>query len=154
MRTYLIRHAAAVPGPGWEDADGLRPLDERGRQQAQLLVDQRDWSTVEAVLSSPVVRCRETVRPLADRLGLPVTDEPLLAEGSDPSRTLGLIEQSGPGDLVLCSHGDLIPEIVRLLHLRGVALPTTRKWQKGSTWVIDHRDDRFVAAAYEPPPDR
>ena len=114
---------------------------------------QRDWSGVEAVLTSPTVRCRDTVRPLAERLGLDVTDQPVLAEGADPSRVLALIE-TAPCDTVLCSHGDLIPEVVRLLHLRGADLPATRRWQKGSTWVIVHDGERFVQARYTPPPDR
>jgi len=105
------------------------------------------------VLTSPALRCRETVRPLAERLGLHVTDEPVLAEGADPSRVLALIE-AAPADTVLCTHGDVIPEVVRLLHLRGAELPATRRWQKGSTWVIVHDGERFVQARYTAPPDR
>jgi 8-oxo-dGTP diphosphatase len=152
MLAYLVRHAVAEHRRAWSEPDDLRPLSASGRTQAQRLVTQRDWSAVTSVRSSPAVRCVDSVRPLAEALELPLVEESMLAEASDPTRVLALIESSGDGDLVLCTHGDVIPEVLKLIEHRGVMLPRQLQWRKGSTWVIEHDGDAFVGATYTPPP--
>lgn len=150
MWTHLVRHAVAARRRSWSEPDELRPLDERGLRQAERLPGQRDWSAVTTVLSSPALRCRQTVAPLARALGLEVAVSAALAEGADGTAALRLIEEHPGGDLVLCSHGDVIPDVLRLLALRGAELPGERRWSKGSTWSIEHTADRFVQASYTP----
>ena len=82
MTIYLIRHAKAGDRDTWRDDDRLRPLSGRGHRQARLLIDLLHDATVDRVLSSPYVRCMETVVPIAGVRGLPVEPVEALAEGA------------------------------------------------------------------------
>ncbi|HSO93974.1 MAG TPA: phosphoglycerate mutase family protein, partial [Candidatus Dormibacteraeota bacterium] len=82
MTAYLVRHAKAGDRAGWEGDDRLRPLSEPGRRQADALVGLLNGSALEAVLSSPYLRCVQTVEPLAQHFRLSVQPEPDLAEGA------------------------------------------------------------------------
>jgi len=152
MLAYLVRHVVAEHRRSWSEPDDLRPLSPSGRTQARRLLGQRDWSGVASVRSSPAVRCVDTVRPLADTLRLPLVEEPLLAEASDPTRLLALIASFDEGDIVLCTHGDVIPELLKLVEHRGADLPRQLQWRKGSTWVLEREGDKVVRATYTPPP--
>jgi probable phosphomutase (TIGR03848 family) len=55
-------------------------LDETGREQAAAVAARLSSVTLDALVSSPMERCRETVAPLAAATGLPVRIEPRLAE--------------------------------------------------------------------------
>jgi probable phosphomutase (TIGR03848 family) len=51
-------------------------LDDKGRQQAVELVDRIGELPIRAVVCSPLLRCRRTIEPLADALGIePVLDD-------------------------------------------------------------------------------
>ena len=69
----LIRHAhtdaAGKRLTGW--ARGVH-LNARGQQEADALADRLDGIPLDAIYSSPLERCRETIAPLARRRGLPV----------------------------------------------------------------------------------
>lgn len=62
----LVRHghtdAAGKRLTGW--APGVH-LNDRGRAEAERLVERLDGVRVDAIYSSPLERCRETARPLA-----------------------------------------------------------------------------------------
>ncbi len=63
MTLLLIRHASAGDRDDWVGDDRLRPLDGRGRNQASRLPELlRDYE-IARVLSSPAVRCVQTVEP-------------------------------------------------------------------------------------------
>ncbi|MEO6121376.1 MAG: histidine phosphatase family protein, partial [Acidimicrobiales bacterium] len=113
----LVRHAVALSRSRWLDDDALRPLGERGRRQAEALVDQLGDFEMRRVLSSPALRCRQTVTPLAEARGLQVEivddlDEGTGLRGVSLVRELGDGGVGGGGVVVLCSHGDLIPTVV------------------------------------------
>lgn len=55
-------------------------LDDKGREQAQAVATRLSSITLDALISSPMDRCRQTVAPLAAASGLPVRVEPRLAE--------------------------------------------------------------------------
>jgi len=80
MRLLIVRHAEAVPG----DPDELRPLSAAGREQARDLGRRlRDQGLEpDAVVSSPLLRARETAEALG--LGVAAVDE-RLAPGASPS---------------------------------------------------------------------
>src|SRR5688572_19762287 len=84
MTVYLVRHAVAVGRSDWKGDDSLRPLTKRGERQASGLVELLAGADVQRVLSSPAVRCRETVEPLASKIGLSVQPTEVLAEGARP----------------------------------------------------------------------
>ena len=78
----LVRHARAGHRESFDGDDALRPLDAKGRRQAQALVAELAPFGPGAVHSAPAERCRATVAPLARSLGRSVEIEPLLAEES------------------------------------------------------------------------
>ena len=113
MTVFLVRHADAKSRANWPHPDETRPLTRKGGEQADGLVDLLRKHPVRQILSSPAVRCVETVAPLATKLGLKVEETDALFEGSDASKAFDLVRKNGKakGDMVLCTHGDLIPEL-------------------------------------------
>ena len=141
MTVYLIRHADALSRQEWAHDDHERPLTPKGFDQARGLVDLLGDAAVTRMLTSPTVRCRQTLEPLAAHLGLVVDDAPALLD-----------EAAGhDGDVALCSHGDLIPDLVRHLVAEGMEAHG-RDAKKGSTWVLEHDGRRFVRGRYLPAP--
>ncbi len=134
MTVLLVRHATAghrVEGTDDQD-DQLRPLDDRGRRQAEGLVDALADYDIRHVLTSPAVRCRQTVEPLAGSLGLPVVERQELAEGSTVEDVLGLVSSLNGETAVLCTHGDVVGELLG------------EESKKGSTWVLDVGTDGLL----------
>ena len=82
-RLFLVRHAHAGDRERWEGDDRVRPLSKKGWQQAQGLVQELRKETVSALVSSPYVRCVQTLEPLAQARGLSIEEDQRLAEGSD-----------------------------------------------------------------------
>lgn len=153
MAVALIRHAQAGPRGTGLGEDRRRPLTGSGRRQAADLVDWLADSGITAVASSPYTRCIETVAPLAARLGLVVQIEEALAEEHHEAG-LALVRRSWPGEVAMCSHGDVIPYV--LAHLAaedGLELGLEPRCQKGSVWVLEagSQTGRFASAKYLPP---
>ena len=69
--------------------------------------------------------------------------------GGVPSAPWALTEV--PDGAVLCSHGDLIPDLIRLLTLRGMEITGASGNKKGSIWVLESQNGHFVKAEYLPP---
>jgi len=102
-------------------------LSTAGQKQAQAIADLLPLYGPDRVVSAPQVRCRDTIAPLADALGLPITDEPLLSEpgfADDPDATLKRARElaAQPGVTVVCSQGGVIPDVVAAL-ARDAAVP-------------------------------
>jgi 8-oxo-dGTP diphosphatase len=112
MTVLLLRHATAGRRRPGDDADHLRPLDERGRRQAGLLPELYAGYGVERVLTSPYVRCRQSVEPLAAALGAPVEERPELAEGAPEAGLAALLRELGEATAVLSTHGDVIAALL------------------------------------------
>ncbi|MGZ8607389.1 MAG: NUDIX hydrolase [Actinomycetota bacterium] len=150
---YLVRHGKSGARSAWTEDDRLRPLSKAGRRQADALVTAFRGLDVERVVSSPYVRCVQTVRPLALDRGLPVETSDALAEGAAPEQALALLEEAVRTPTVFCAHGDIVPAVVLHLAERGAELEGERDWKKGSVWALERRDGRVVRARYMPPPD-
>jgi 8-oxo-dGTP diphosphatase len=150
-RLYLVRHAKAGERATWTGDDGARPLSKKGWAQAAVVAEQLARLGIAELRSSPYVRCRQTLEPLAARLGLPVVDDDRLAEGQPFEPVLELLLTASPGT-VLCSHGDLIPETVAALVRRGMQLATPPDWRKATVWVLDRRDGAIERGEVWPPP--
>jgi 8-oxo-dGTP diphosphatase len=125
MLAVLVRHGAAGDRARWRGEDRLRPLDGRGRRQAAALPAALSDVPVRRILTSPYVRCVQTVAPLAAALGVEVEETPALAEGSARADVMPLLATTGAGT-VLCTHGDVCHELVG-----------RRRTPKGSAWVVD-----------------
>ena len=150
---YVVRHAKAGSRDDWTEDDELRPLDEAGFLQAERLVDMLDSLPVERVVSSPTVRCIETVELLARTRGIEVEVDDRLGEGAGPRAVNDILREAGDRPTVLCTHGDVIEIVLDSLQKRGViGEDDGRSMKKGSTWVVDMESGRPVRAHYLPPP--
>lgn len=152
---WLVRHAAAGDRTSWTDDDRLRPLTDKGRKQAVAIAAALFSHHVDEIFSSPYVRCRETVQPLAERGGLDVKDSDHLAEGARDGETLEWLRSLGGKHVVACSHGDVIPSVIRRLEALGVPLFSPNgvyDVKKGSIWTLALEGDRVTSASYTPPP--
>lgn len=56
------------------------PLSDLGRAQARLLAVALAGKGIKRIISSPLSRCVETAKPLAELTGLPIETDPLLLE--------------------------------------------------------------------------
>ena len=78
---YLLRHAKAGDREAWPGDDDSRPLSNTGRRQAKGLVRVLADVVIKRILSSPAVRCVESVRPLSEQRGLPIEPRDELRRG-------------------------------------------------------------------------
>jgi 8-oxo-dGTP diphosphatase len=154
MTVYLVRHASAGERDESNPDDALRPLDRKGRAQAQAIAEFLVDSPVVWVATSPATRCVETVAPLCEDLGIEPEVRADLFEGHDIDTTWPLVEKGAAldGDAVLCSHGDVIPDLVRRAQQRGMRIVGPSGWSKGSVWVLDGWDgQRFSTGTFVRP---
>ncbi len=151
MNAYVVRHAHAGHRESWTGDDSLRPLTTKGRAQAHALAERLGDAGVTALVSSPYTRCVQTLEPLADRLGRNVKTDVRLAEGAAFSETLELLAEAGDGP-VLCTHGDVLTDLIKALERRGMVLEGPPDWRKATVWILESDGERFVRASVEPPP--
>lgn len=155
MTFILVRHAHAGERRRWEGDDRLRPLSEKGLRQSDALVAVVRDLEPKRILTSPAVRCRQTVEPLGRALGLDVIDDDRLFEGSGTPEVTSLADDADETTTVLCSHGDVIPRILDTLLDRGLSHEGSMKWQKASTWILPYSvESGWGWAEYRPPPAR
>ena len=157
-------HMDAINRNEWTGAGDARPLTELGKQQAERLAEEiAADGPVDALYSSPAVRCTESMEAFARRFGVPVTVEPRFKDtqgykapagwergdgkGPDP---LGGASSAGSayaalqdirkalpeGRAVLCSYGDIVPALLAFLSgAYGVEMPP-RLDKKGALYTV------------------
>ena len=108
----LIRHASAGDREHWSGDDRERPLDERVWRQAEALVHSLAGYDIERVLSSSLVRCVQTMEPLARELGIEIEERGELTEGATREEALALVEEVRGAGVALCTHGDVVLELL------------------------------------------
>lgn len=151
MKLILIRRAKAVAPESWHGEADLRPLAPLGREQAGSLAERLRGEGVTRIVSSPALRCQQTVEPLAQAAGLPVEVDAGLAEAEDAVQSaLELLPAHGDGALVLCTHRRLIVSLLRLFELPEAADPRI-PCQKGSAWILEGTGQVFGQARYLEP---
>ena len=149
---YVIRHAKAGIRAAWSGPDEERPLTRRGRKQARRLVERFQGLDIQRILSSPFVRCMQTVEPLAEARGLPVEVAAELREGASVDELLRGLATFGDRPTVVCGHGTEIRSMIDRLEAGGATIEGARGIAKGSVWVLDREGERIVAAQYLPAP--
>ena len=134
LSLVLIRHALAGDPKAWLADDRVRPVDEQGRREAQALVAALAGQPLNRIVSSPYVRCVQTVEPLAGACRLEIElDDRLGADRlHDVPQVLAELEGQ---NAAVCTHGDL-PWL------------GDRKFKKGSAWVLG---DVLKPEGYIPP---
>ena len=148
----LVRHGAAGSRSEWSGDDALRPLSRRGQRQAEALAEAFADREIERILTSPFLRCRQTVEPLASSLGIKIEERDELAEGMGHRPARDLCRELAGTNAVLCSHGDVIPAVLDWMVRHGTSLKSGFDCKKGSTWEIGVKAGEFHQAHYLPPP--
>src|SRR5436189_6363342 len=119
---YVVRHAEAGSRSQWTDSDWLRPLSRKGREQARAMLEQFHAARFTRVVSSPYVRCMETVLPVASHHMVAVEPHDALTEGAPLESTLVLLKELSSAGAIVCSHGDVIGNLLEHVAATGVRL--------------------------------
>ncbi len=116
----IVRHAHAMSRSSWGKSDPLRPLDARGRARATALIPILAAYGVTRVVTSPSVRCLDTVQPYAVAAGLTVRLKPGLSEEGfaehpdhAPRHLTRLLDRGTA--TVLSGHGPVLPMLLQTL---------------------------------------
>jgi 8-oxo-dGTP diphosphatase len=150
---YVVRHAEAGDPKGWDGADEARPLSDGGRRQAKHLIGLFADQPFMQLVTSPFLRCVQTMEPLAEARGLPIELRDELAEGR-PWEYLEkvILEAEGEGPTAICVHGDAFRALMSDLFEREVARRVDQSFRKGATWVLEVRDGAIDSARHVPAP--
>jgi len=136
MPLLVVRHAQAGRRSTYKGDDRTRPLTARGRARSAALVPLLAGYRPQRILSSPFIRCRETVQPLAEALQLGVESVDELGEGHGTD-AVRLITTMAGESAVLCTHGDVSTAILEALTpVSDTVARTALRLQKGECWVI------------------
>jgi phosphohistidine phosphatase SixA len=146
----VVRHGDAGIKSRWDGPDRLRPLSPTGRRQAQGLVLQLEDYPIEQILSSPTVRCQQTVEPLARDRFLPIELVAALGVDAGPAQLEPILSDRRLGNAVLCTHGETISQLFTQLAMGRLEVEGPLGWPKGSAWLLWHTP-LGVRAHYLPP---
>ena len=142
----IMRHASAGDKHDWDGDDLLRPLDREGQAGALALVPLLACFDPVRIVSSPAVRCTETVAPYAAHVGAPIeVDHALTVPDRAPAaRTspdhpvtdVARLLADGVPTLV-CAHRENIPQLLggACEHL-GAKAPSDPSLPKAGFWVL------------------
>jgi 8-oxo-dGTP diphosphatase len=163
----LARHASAGRKADWAGDDFARPLDPAGQAGARVLAGLLAcFAPAARVISSPALRCTETVRPYAEGFGgtveaetclVPFGRSPAFASRTEQAGALGhllatLVAQRRPA--VLCLHRENLPGVLTAACAAlgaPAAVPADPALPKGGFWVAHAADGEMAALErYEP----
>jgi phosphohistidine phosphatase SixA len=147
----LVRHADAGDKRRWHGPDSLRALSPAGQSEAAGLVVRLADYPVWRILTSPALRCHQTVQALARDRHLRIEPEVTLGVDVELARVLALVEDLRLQDAVVCTHGEVIEQVLGRLAADGLAVDRPLQWPKGSTWLLDGANGRLTRARYLPP---
>ena len=157
-RILYVRHARAHERSKWHGDDNLRPLDKKGRRQAEMLVPMLLPYHPTAIYSAKPDRCEQTAAPLAAELNLPIHRDVLLGDEAwldDKKAAFKAFEKiiDRGGVSVVVSQGETIPAVIRKLNPKFMqdALDDI-KAKKSSAWVLSFNGGELTGADYLPSP--
>jgi 8-oxo-dGTP diphosphatase len=152
-RTLLIvRHGTAGTKSRYKGDDQKRPLDKKGRGQAESLVGQLLAFGATELYAAPRTRCHQTLEPLAEELGVTIEDVLTLTEEAYADdrqagrRSIKKIFEASDGTPVMCTQGKVIPDFIEWWCARDGVRPAKSRNLKGSTWVLSIFDGKLIAA--------
>lgn len=141
----ILRHAKAMKRSDFNGTkDSLRPLSGRGRRQSKILVDALDSYGIEKLISSPYVRCRETLQRYAKYLDTKIEVSDSLSESGHelkPKETAAQVAEAllDPTPTVVCSHRPVITTITEALASRGIDHPLWDHKLSPAAFFVIHR---------------
>jgi 8-oxo-(d)GTP phosphatase len=147
----IVRHGVAGTKSRYKGDDRKRPLDKRGRAQAESLVGLLLAFGATDLYAAPRTRCHQTLEPLAEELGVTIRDEPELTEEAYADDRRGgrrrVVEiAKSDGTPVICTQGKVIPDLIAWWCDRDGVRPDKSRNRKGSTWVLSLAGDTLVSA--------
>ena len=148
----VVRHAKAGDRGEWTGDDRIRPLTKSGQRQAEGLANLLDREPIDKILSSGYLRCVQTVEPIGARRQLPVEPVKELEEGAGGESVVRLVQKFRGRNIVLCTHGDVMEELLEGLIAQGLLQRARTTMEKGSTWVLQEKDGTITGAKYLPAP--
>lgn len=110
VRLILVRHAKAASG----EPDELRPLTPEGRDAAQDLGTELGALQPDAVISSPLLRARETAEPIAAAAGLEPQVDERLSPGASFADIRAVVNGRGETVIVVGHQPDLSTAVYAL----------------------------------------
>ena len=149
---YVVRHAKAGERRLWTGDDIDRPLSKKGWKQSELVGERIAKLGPSALISSPYVRCIQTLEPLGRIVGASVDIDQRICEDEPFEPVLDLLREA-PIRSVLSTHGDIIPATMQALVRRGMKMNSRPDWRKAAVWVLkrNKRGDIVHAAVWPPP---
>ncbi|PFG30772.1 NUDIX hydrolase [Paramicrobacterium agarici] len=118
----VLRHAKATARGDWDGSDASRPLTPKGVRQAASAVPSILALNPKKIVTSSAVRCVTTVAPLAAASGIEPKHTDALSqdaweEGTSDVRSVIGKRIRKRKTAVVCSHGPVIPDILREIAL-------------------------------------
>jgi 8-oxo-dGTP diphosphatase len=147
----IVRHGTAGSKSRYKGDDRKRPLDKRGRAQAESLVGVLLAFGADVLYAADRVRCQQTLEPLAEELGATIQSEATLteeayADNRKAARHRILEIAAAGGTPVICTQGKVIPDLITWWCERDGVRPDKSRNRKGSMWVMSMSDERLIAA--------
>jgi phosphohistidine phosphatase SixA/8-oxo-dGTP pyrophosphatase MutT (NUDIX family) len=144
----LVRHGKAGKRSTWKKDDRLRPLDAHGRRQAAAIARVGALFKPRRIGAAPLLRCEQTVSPLARSLDLKLTSAPRFSDAQferHPQRTVdALVALSHSGVSAVASQGETIPALLDYLCPQRAGHDA----RKGSIWALFFYDGQLIATDY------
>lgn len=152
-RVLYIRHGRAHQRRNWDGDDNLRPLDKKGRRQAEMLVPMLLPYKPVAVYSAGPERCQATAAPLADELGVEIVVDEMLGDKAyveKPAKCQKRFQElvDAGGTSVVVSQGTAIPDMIAWLSANGRLPLEEIEAKKASVWVLSFHDGQLSGADY------
>src|SRR2546423_8467891 len=123
----LIRHAEKIIDPNNPDVD----LSPAGQTRAQEIARVFGDSGINAIYATQYKRTQETVKPLSDRTGVPVT----IVNSKSTSDLLAQIRAQHSGQTIfIAGHNNTVPEIIAALG--GPQYPTIPESEYDNLFVV------------------
>lgn len=147
----IVRHGTAGSKSRYKGDDRKRPLDKRGRAQAESLVGVLSAFGADTLYAADRARCVQTLEPLAEELATTIEREPLLTEEAysddhKATRRRVLEIAAADGIPVICTQGKVIPGLIEWWCERDGVRPDKSRNRKGSTWVMSMFAGKLIAA--------
>jgi 8-oxo-dGTP diphosphatase len=151
--TPLVRHAHAGERKKWAGNDALRPIDAQGQREAEAIAESLALFKPARLIAALALRCRQTLEPLAESLGLPIVSESVFGEPPTPDEApdkakaaaTRLAELRDGPTAAICSQGKLMPPL--LATLTGAENPEPYKTPKGGGWILSWSGARLIGVS-------
>lgn len=135
----VVRHAVAQGRGSWKGPDPQRPLTDVGRRRAARIVPLLKAYAPTRLVTSPSIRCADTLQPFAEQEGVPLTTRAGLSEegyAAAPAKALKHLRRAleRGEDTAVCTHGPVLPDLLTELAghaLAGQALRMLTRLAKG-----------------------